>query len=153
LKIITLNRVINTEEGVLGVLHDNGNVISTTLERPWKDNMAWESCIPTGLFPLTRLEKSKAFTYPHYLLEAVPNRTFIKIHVANYPSDLHGCIGVGVYFANNAIAIHQSRNAMDHVMWHLDKYKNLALNIQDGSYTRKSMTAPDKLEPNIGGDE
>jgi len=146
LKLITLSRVISTEEGILGVLHIDGMPVSVTLERPWKDNMAWESCIPTGIYPLTKIQKSKAFNYPHYLLENVPNRTFIKIHVANYPEDLHGCIGVGSYFPHGAIAVSQSRNAMDHVIWALDRYKDPVLHIQDGLFTNFPK-APDKVEP------
>ena len=147
MKIITLNRIISSDEGVLGLLHINGKPLSVTLERPWKDNKAWESCIPFGLYPLTRLDKSKAFKYPHYLLEDVPNRTFIKIHIANYPSELHGCIGVGSYFANGAIAVSKSRVAMDHVMWSLDRHEKLVLNIRSEYFTPYSNKAPNKLEP------
>ena len=153
MKIITLNRIISSKEGVLGLLHINGKPISVTLERPWKDNMAWESCIPFGLYPLTRLESSKAFKYPHYLLEGVHDRTYIKIHVANYPSELHGCIGVGSYFANGAIAISKSRKAMDHVMWALDRHEKLALNIRDQYFKTFPKTAPYKLEPKNGDNE
>ena len=147
MKLITLNRVITTDEGVLGVLHNNGKPLAVTLERPWKDNKAWESCIPFGMYPLTRLDKSKAFNYPHYLLEGVPDRTFIKIHVANYPSELSGCIGVGSYFANGSIAVCKSRNAMDHVMWFLDRYKEVSLNIREGYFTPYPKTSPYKMEP------
>ena len=150
MKIITLNRIISTDEGILGLLHSNGKPISVTLERPWKDNMAWESCIPFGMYPLTRLDKSKAFDYPHYLLEDVPDRTFIKMHVANYPSELHGCIGLGSYFANGTIAVCKSRNAMDHVMWFLDRHKDIALNIREGCFKPYPKTSPYKLEPENG---
>ena len=153
LKIITLNRIISSDEGVLGLLHSNGKPISVTLERPWKDNMAWESCIPFGLYPLTRLESSKAFKYPHYLLEGVPDRTFIKIHVANYPSELHGCIGVGSYYANGAIAVCKSRKAMEYTMWCLDRHEKLALNIRDQYFKTFKSTAPYKLEPKDGDNE
>ena len=147
MKLITLNRVITTDEGILGVLHSNGSPMAVTLERPWKDNKAWESCIPFGMYPLTRLDKSKAFNYPHYLLEGVPDRTFIKIHVANYPSELSGCIGVGSYFANGSIAVCKSRNAMDHVMWFLDRHKDISLNIREGYFTPYPKTVPYKVEP------
>ena len=150
MKLITLNRIITTDEGILGLLHSNGKPISVTLERPWRDNMAWESCIPFGMYPLTRLDKSKAFDYPHYLLEDVPDRTFIKMHVANYPSELHGCIGLGSYFANGTIAVCKSRNAMDHVMWFLDRHKDIALNIREGYFKPYPKTSPYKLEPKKG---
>ena len=147
MKIITLNRIITTDEGILGVLHSNGKPISVTLERPWKNNKAWESSIPFGMYSLSRLDKSKAFNYPHYLLEDVPNRTFIKIHVANYPSELSGCIGVGSYFANGSIAVCKSRNAMDHVMWFLDRYEKVSLNIREGYFKPYTENTPYKLEP------
>ena len=153
MKIITLNRIISSDEGVLGLLHINGKPLSVTLERPWKDNMAWESCIPFGLYPLTRIESSKAFKYPHYLLEGVPDRTFIKIHVANYPSELHGCIGVGSYFANGAIAVCKSRKAMDHTMWSLDRHEKLALNIRDQYFKPYPKQSIYKIEPKNGDNE
>ena len=153
MKIITLNRIISSDEGVLGLLHINGKPISVTLERPWQENKAFESCIPFGLYPLTRIESSKAFKYPHYLLEGVPDRTFIKIHVANYPSELHGCIGVGSYFANGAIAICKSRKAMDHTMWSLDRHEKLALNIRDKYFKTFLKKSPYKLEPKNGDKE
>ena len=150
MKIITLNRIISSDEGVLGLLHINGKPLSVSQERPWKDNWAWESCIPFGLYPLIRLESSKAFKYPHYLLEGVPDRTFIKIHVANYPSELHGCIGVGSYLANGAIAVSKSRKAMEYTMWCLDRHEKLALNIRDQYFKTFKSTAPYKLEPENG---
>ena len=153
MKIITLNRIISSDEGVLGLLHINGKPISVTLERPWQENKAFESCIPFGLYPLTRIESSKAFKYPHYLLEGVPDRTFIKIHVANYPSELHGCIGVGSYFANGAIAVCKSRKAMDHTMWSLDRHEKLALNIRSEYFKTFPKKAPYKLEPKNGDKE
>ena len=153
MKIITLSRIISSDEGVLGLLHINGKPISVTLERPWQENKAFESCIPFGLYPLTRIESSKAFKYPHYLLEGVPDRTFIKIHVANYPSELHGCIGVGSYFANGAIAVCKSRKAMDHTMWSLDRHEKLALNIRSEYFKTFPKKAPYKLEPKNGDKE
>jgi len=153
LKIITLNRIISSDEGVLGLLHINGKPIAVTLERPWQENKAFESCVPFGLYPLTRIESSKAFKYPHYLLEGVPDRTFIKIHVANYPSELHGCIGVGSYFANGAIAVCKSRKAMDHTMWSLDRHEKLALNIRSEYFKTFPKKAPYKLEPKNGDKE
>ena len=153
MKIITLNRIISSDEGVLGLLHINGKPISVTLERPWQENKAFESCIPFGFYPLTRIESSKAFKYPHYLLEGVPDRTFIKIHVANYPSELHGCIGVGSYFANGAIAVCKSRKAMDHTMWSLDRHEKLALNIRSEYFKTFPKKAPYKLEPKNGDKE
>ena len=153
MKIITLNRIISTEEGILGLLHSNGKPISVTVERPWRDNMPWESCIPFGMYTLTKIDKSKAFNYPHYLLEDVTGRTFIKIHVANYPSELHGCIGVGSYFANGAIAVCKSINAMDHIMWFLDKYEAVCLNIREEYFKPYPKIAPYKIEPKNGDKE
>ena len=129
MKIITLNRIVSSDEGSLGLLHMNGKPLAVTLD------------------------KSKAFNYPHYILENVPNRSFIKIHVANYPSELYGCIGVGSYFANGAIAVSKSRNAMDHVMWALDRHEKLALNIRSEYFTPYSNKAPNKLEPATGENE
>lgn len=61
------------------------------LELPWKDNKARVSCIPAGVYPLV-LEYSPAFKAKLYELYEVPGRSEVKLHAANYPSQLLGCI-------------------------------------------------------------
>lgn len=71
------------------------NLVS--LELPWLDNQKKISCIPEGTYKCTLFQSpSKGLVY---LLHDVPNRDMIEIHVANYTSDLLGCLGMGCAFA------------------------------------------------------
>ena len=69
-----------------------------TLELPFKANIRSISCIPPGHYQVeTRISKAYG---EHYIVKNVPGRTYILIHVANYYTDLRGCIGVGKEFAD-----------------------------------------------------
>lgn len=64
-----------------------------TVERPWLNNQPRVSCIPAGLYKMRLgLYHNK---YSSYEIIDVPDRTLIKIHVANLYLDLLGCIGLG----------------------------------------------------------
>jgi hypothetical protein len=104
MKQVILNRVSDDGEQTLGALsfmQDNGQVfLCKTLELPWKDNHAETSCIPAGTYncsftksaKFTAREGHDVFTYE---LENVPGRGGIRIHSANFFSDLLGCIALG----------------------------------------------------------
>lgn len=72
-----------------------------TLECPWRDNKRNESCVPEGEYAVLPDQEGKFTGYPE--LQAVPNRDEIIIHVANFPSDLKGCIAPGKRF-NSGLA-------------------------------------------------
>jgi hypothetical protein len=71
-----------------------------TLELPYKDNQHDISCIPTGTYRckwtrsnrLSAVEGKDVFTYE---IMNVPDRAGIRIHSANYFSQLLGCIALG----------------------------------------------------------
>ncbi len=65
-----------------------------TVELPWKNNRAKESCIPPGEYQVTIRHSPKYGK--HYLINNVKGRDLILIHVANYTRELLGCIGVGL---------------------------------------------------------
>lgn len=69
-----------------------------TIERDWQNNERQESCIPAGKYKAV-YEHSPAFNMNLYELKGVPGRSEIKIHVANYFSQLNGCIAVGQGYA------------------------------------------------------
>ena len=69
------------------------------LELPWKDNATGESCIPAGTYPI-RLEYSNAFKMKLWEVHEVPGRSEVKIHAANYPRELRGCIAPASYLAD-----------------------------------------------------
>ncbi|MFZ1307409.1 MAG: DUF5675 family protein [Ferruginibacter sp.] len=77
--------------GTNGTIFLNGKILCYTIELPWHNNLSRISCIPEGTYELT---KRYSPTYKwHLLLNNVPNRQLILIHVANdAKKELKGCI-------------------------------------------------------------
>src|SRR6266496_3426144 len=96
---LILSRDLRNDYGTFGVLHLNCGREYSTVERPWLDNAPHESCIPAGEYVCkirnTQVNRSAGLSLA-YELQAVLNRTNIEIHVANYPKDVEGCIGLGI---------------------------------------------------------
>lgn len=69
-----------------------------TIERDWVDNKPKESCIPAGSYPLI-YEWSPGFKMNLFEMKNVPGRSETKIHIANYATQLLGCIAVGSGYA------------------------------------------------------
>lgn len=97
-----LQRFAYTPAATYGRLADQigGNTIGSamlyTVERPWRGNAPWVSCIPCGTYQLAA-GKFRG-TYPGLRVLDVPGRTAIWMHRANRPTELQGCIGVGSDF-------------------------------------------------------
>jgi len=108
-KTIVLERFCYHPEGTLGVIRLDGDLFYS-IEKPWLDNARSVSCIPVGTYQ-TGWRKSPKFGQT-WQIEDVTDRTYILIHVANYPSDVHGCIGLGTYLMGDRIAVSQSRKAV-----------------------------------------
>jgi len=93
---IVLNRFCICEMGTFGklIISDNNNAYGSwyTVELPWKNNEHGISCIPLGEYDI--IPTMFKGEYRSYEI-IVPNRTAIKIHIANTISDLKGCIGLG----------------------------------------------------------
>jgi len=87
-----IERFAYTKYGTLGTLL-LGDFSCYTIELPWKGNERRVSCIPTGIYPITR-HKSPKFGDTIWIQD-VPGRSEILIHVANSPKDILGCIGPG----------------------------------------------------------
>ena len=87
---VTLKRSIPATFGVLQF----ANRKWFTCERPWLDNQNNVSCIPIGLYLCrwTLSPRLKRFTYE---VLNVPRRSGIRIHSANFPSQVLGCIALG----------------------------------------------------------
>jgi len=69
------------------------------LELPWLNNEAQKSCVPAGEYPLI-LEYSPSFKTDLWELKLVPGRSECKIHAANFPHELRGCIAPGMVHAD-----------------------------------------------------
>lgn len=66
------------------------------LELPWMNNARRISCVPAGKYMLnSRYTKRHG---KHWILNDVPNRSFILIHAGNYYTHTLGCILVGSHF-------------------------------------------------------
>ncbi|MCH3883425.1 DUF5675 family protein [Tenacibaculum aquimarinum] len=65
-----------------------------TLELEWKNNARNVSCVPSGFYNI-EFEKSNRFNRRLWELKGVPGRSEAKIHVANYYTQIQGCIAVG----------------------------------------------------------
>lgn len=90
-----------------------------TIERPWEDNKPYVSCIPPKPYEREEyevdvLESSPAFNYKHLWIRGVPNRTVIKVHIANRAPELNGCIAPGLDYSNGQVL--RSGDAMKELM-------------------------------------
>lgn len=79
-----------------------------TLELPWKDNKAQESCIPAGIYPVKR-HASPRFGNT-FEVTGVPGRDEILFHGGNTTADTHGCILLGKIRNDNRLI--KSREAL-----------------------------------------
>ena len=102
---VVRNPTLATKDAHFGDMAYNGQWICFTMERK-------SVAIPTGIY-LTHKELSPHFGFatPHL---SVPDRTYIEIHPANYPSQLEGCIAVGTEIDHDNLD--NSRLAFDKMM-------------------------------------
>jgi len=110
--MIELIRVSSGEEGTFGVLLKDKLPLCVTLEDPWNNNKNNISCIPDGEYSCIPHNGTK---YKEtWILEEVPGRSAIVIHVGNTQKNTEGCILVGEKFGvlDGQAAILGSQNAM-----------------------------------------
>lgn len=90
-----------------------GTFKCVTIERDWINNKQEISCIPEGVYQCKLGPSSKNLPYSTmaYEVRDVPNRTLIKIHVANYPHELEGCIGLGRYILGESKSMMIAKSA------------------------------------------
>lgn len=106
-----LTRFAYLEDRTLGRLECFGEAF-WTIENPWLDNKPNVSCIPEGEYQMERYD-SPTHGFNTWQFVGVPNRTYIQIHVANYASNVMGCIGLGNGVIANLAGVSSSRDAMD----------------------------------------
>lgn len=93
LPVVTLTRNVDNGVETLGTLTYN-NFTCRTLERPYKGNTPNISAVPKGSYLCKYTFSLRLLRYT-YELQNVPNRSGIRIHTANYFSQLLGCIALG----------------------------------------------------------
>jgi hypothetical protein len=95
MQTLRLERMAYLDEGTFGKLYLPNGKLFFTVERPWLDNLPRVSCVPEGTYPLIRDYFDRG-GYETFQVMDVSGRSQILIHVANWPKDVEGCIGVGL---------------------------------------------------------
>lgn len=92
---VTLTRLEESHNGTWGKLVcKEADLDLHTLERMWVGNKKGVSCIPAGRY-LVQATQSYKFRRIMYLVQGVEGRSGIRIHSANWPEELQGCIALG----------------------------------------------------------
>ena len=102
-----------TDKSTIGKLFLNGEMFCYTLELPYLDNQRSISCIPAGEYKvrLRTAKESSTRDYLHLLVQDVEGRSYILVHIGNFPKDTKGCILVGQ--SRQQDRVNNSRLAMD----------------------------------------
>ena len=102
-----------TDKSTLGKLFLNGEMFCQTLELPYLDNQRSISCIPEGEYKvrLRTAKESSSRDYLHLLVQDVKGRSYILVHIGNFPRDTKGCILVGQ--SRQQDRVNNSRIAME----------------------------------------
>lgn len=81
--------------GILSVTDETGIIFTArTLELPYKNNAQSISCFNPGKY-LCKYTMSPSFGFKTYEITSVPGRAGVRIHSANYVSQLRGCLALG----------------------------------------------------------
>ena len=121
-KIVTILRMEDNGVETLGNLKAFNNreeVFSCkTLELPWRNNAVGESCVPPGTYNVVPYASPSKGSV--YLLQDVPNRSYIEIHAGNYYTQIAGCILVGREFSyinsDGQLDVTSSRDTLQELM-------------------------------------
>ena len=116
---LELERFAYLDEGTFGKMTTPAGLVLYTVERPWKGNERRVSCIPEGDYQLFR-DRFNRGGYDVYQLADVPGRDEILIHIANWPHEVMGCIGVGLTLNLGSTMVGSSRAAFAQLMEELD---------------------------------
>lgn len=135
--VMILRRFESTDKETLGWLYVMNNKetlgVFSTLEKPDLSNQRNISCIPKGRYLCTRRKPTQKFNYEHILINGVPNRDAILMHIGNRFVDTSGCVLVGTDFADingdKIMDITESRKAFMKLMSMLPKSGNIELYI------------------------
>jgi len=91
---MVIERFAHTPFGTFGRL-TYGVFSCFTVECEWQNNTRGISCVPVGEYELRR-EYYYDGDYNTIGISDVPNREYIKFHIANTEDDLKGCVALGL---------------------------------------------------------
>ena len=113
-------------ECTLGTLFTWGGITFATLEKPWRDNKNFISCVPKGVY---RVVRHNTEDYPNtWRLLSVPNREGILIHIGNYSRETKGCILIGLQY-NSKTSISKSTKALEALNKELENQREWEIEI------------------------
>jgi hypothetical protein len=95
---IMIVRTSENAASTTGELYVGGRFVAHTLELPWKENRSYISSIPVGTYS-SHLRYDKADGW-RIQIDGVPGRSGVQLHVGNYPSQIEGCVLVGLEVFN-----------------------------------------------------
>ena len=115
---MVLERFCYSPNGTFGRLIV-GDLKLWTVEQPWNNNKARESCVPEGEYTLEHHEGSKyrdtwalvGETVSHWPGEGKPRSTCV-FHKGNTAGNVLGCIAPGLELSKTAWAVSHSNDAM-----------------------------------------
>ena len=110
-----------------------GDEIFWTVEKPWKNNKPFVSCIPAGKYTITK-GNSPRFGPDTWQVMDVPGRTHILFHVGNFSNDVVGCIAVGTDLLGQLEGVGKSRAAMERFDKALESYDEQKLEIVEDAF-------------------
>ena len=96
-----------------------------TIERPWKNNAPYISCIPEGEYLCVRYSSKK---YPNtFEITNVPGRSKILFHKGNYARNVKGCVAVAMRIAPKRFQVNQSKKGFGLFMEYLEETESFNL--------------------------
>lgn len=138
IRTITLTRkYLGNQNGLYGILEvdtaNHGKFYFSTLE----NNAAK---IQEGTYNLNYCMSPK-FKYECFLLEGVEGRSGIRIHASSYPSDLQGCIALGLINKTNGVPsmLHRSRQSVEIFESLCFKEDDLKITIKENIYNETKV--------------
>jgi hypothetical protein len=131
--VLTLKRALQTDSFTTGYFAPDpllGHPEFFTLELPWRRNQINISCIPAGIYRLTKRQSPRFGKCIR--VENVPGRAGILIHAGNTTRDTHGCILPGTIGKIVELSkgkreprVFNSRLALSNLINHLDNDNSL----------------------------
>ena len=117
--VMTIERMVFTDKSTIGDIRFDGVLFCKCLELSCrKANPEGKMAILPGRYQVV-ITKSPKFGYFTPELLDVPSRSGIRIHTANFPEQLEGCIAPG--FRSDTDAIYDSKAAYNKVFAELEK--------------------------------
>lgn len=111
--MVILKRIKERDGGTFGVfLTPELNSICVSMELPWLENQHQVSCIPIGNYMVEQFTHDKLGRI--FRILNVPDRDYIYMHGANWPTQIKGCIAPGMDYGepNNIPGIIKSQDAL-----------------------------------------